>query len=163
MASSPSYAGICSILFPFCSFRWQPAPLYVYDTPPPRCELCACHLSASSDGSCTFPKTPAFRCTRLSWLLAPNTASSTQVTGPSTHSALRKVTFNGREVNLAIRIKGTSFSLVICAPSKSRNDSAVSLNLEGQNGPEELLYFPTVTYNGPYVHIQNNTHKYVPF
>lgn len=52
-----------------------------------RCELCVCHLSESSAGSCTFPKTPAFRSTMLSWLLAQSTTSSTQATGLSTHSA----------------------------------------------------------------------------
>lgn len=107
---SSSYPAICSILILFCLFllceraeaeAWQPglrhASLHLSKpsslTPPlpsplsSRCELCVCHLSESSAGSCTFPKTPASRSTMLSWPLARSTASSTQATGPSTHSA----------------------------------------------------------------------------
>lgn len=105
---SSSYPAICSILIIFCLFllceraeaeAWQPglrhASLHLSKpsslTPPSllssRCELCVCHLSESSAGSCTFPKTPASRSTMPSWPLARSTASSTQATGPSTHSA----------------------------------------------------------------------------
>lgn len=59
---------------------------------PSRCEPCVCPSSASSAGSCTFPKTPACPSTAPSWRPAPSTASSTRATEPSTPSASRRVT-----------------------------------------------------------------------